>query len=1056
MHIYIKYIFKMSLIDINVPVGFECGFQTNLDFMNRKYCFKYEYADHGKRCTIIGDDRNAFVEWFKTLPPHQRKLYELIRENDIVAEFYDIDFALNDDKSIEDIDDLSIQIIEVVLDARNEVSAQTISKKDIIVLSAHTSTKLSLHIVSKKTYFENNKLQRAFAMDVYEKLSDENFNIDVSVYSNNRCFRMFQNHKYGKDNTLVLFYPEMYNYASFEDTWVVLTHTDISDRIRIETYCEEDLIMRQHCLDNEVLTDDLKSLLHDFIEKHPYLKAESDPAKSINRLNRVDETTRQCLTDPSDSHSTENMFWYVRDHCLFVGCFCKKGQHLNLGMRRGIHRVNRNPEPFSYATHSSCDFKEYNDFPTFKTLYDKRRTGGGKTTCAMQYAHQFERVLLVHHRLSLDSDYIQKYPEFVSYQKDTRALKQTVCFNSLSKIDITSYDVIIIDEIRSILKQTEMKDMLYSTHKVFSIFENKSIPVIMLDANLTDADIEFIANHRPDPSAIIIHDDHVETDKNVFIVDGKDDTDLVNMIEKTIESKQKVVIVYNKSIEKINALLAPYEQDYRVLHINKHTRKGVEMNTDLWYDNFDIIAYSPTISEGVSVNDPRFKNVSAFGFFTSMSCPAESSSQMIARFRAIQNFTVHVNTNNTRPVPIFKNKKNVMYYIANNLQHLRSISEAHYNVRRESGNITIIEDEFCSLFCKNALEQSLDYHNYLDTFIQKLVNNGYNVFHNLDKDLSTEETVRVKTEIGERESIERKRMNQKILDVPLLSSDEFSRLRDNGISSEEDECKIQKYGIVQTINTEKLSIDIVDEFRDSATRYIVRNIKHCFGFIRNEQGNVERIPTRVLVKENALTIMNDFNKHTSFLDQKKCISSFNLNKVNWLNSRASELGFEYLLSPEGVPLNVFTENMERMIEYYKNVKNYKDYANSLSLFGKTASLISQSGIKEKFIRDKFYAVFRLSFGVDKERELVFQQINIPINFYDVHKKSPNLIGNIMLPDEVVRQYDTMFMKGSYGSHCAMCGVDIRGNIFNHVNSQKHQSQIRQRERSERSESSRES
>ena len=55
----------MSFIDIAMPVGFECGFQSNLDFNNKKYCFKYEYADNGKRCMIIGDDKNVFMDWFK-------------------------------------------------------------------------------------------------------------------------------------------------------------------------------------------------------------------------------------------------------------------------------------------------------------------------------------------------------------------------------------------------------------------------------------------------------------------------------------------------------------------------------------------------------------------------------------------------------------------------------------------------------------------------------------------------------------------------------------------------------------------------------------------------------------------------------------------------------------------------------------------------------------------------------------------------------------------------------------------------------------------------------
>ena len=136
------------------------------------------------------------------------------------------------------------------------------------------------------------------------------------------------------------------------------------------------------------------------------------------------------------------------------------------------------------------------------------------------------------------------------------------------------------------------------------------------------------------------------------------------------------------------------------------------------------------------------------------------------------------------------------------------------------------------------------------------------------------------------------------------------------MSDEEEECKIQKYNILHTINinSPNLTIPIVDKFRDSNSRYIVRNIKHCFAFIRNDLGNIERIPTNVLIKENATNLMLNFDKRTTFLDQKKCITQFNPTKLDWLNSRIRELGFNYLLSPEPIELELFDTNMNN---YYR-------------------------------------------------------------------------------------------------------------------------------------------
>lgn len=1025
----------MSFIDIAIPTGFKCGFQNNLDFHNYKYCFKYEYGDEGKRCLIIGNDKNVFKEWFKSLPESQRKLYELIRENDIVAEFYDIDLKIEGEN---DVDELSIDIVKELLYTRNNICDKKLSNKDIIVLSAHTQKKLSLHIISLKTYFKNNKLQKFFAEDLFTSLNKNKsiFNIDTSVYSKNRCFRMYLNHKYGKNNKLVIFKPTIYNYASFESTWVVLTHADLSERDEIQSYTEEDItIMKYHDKDEE-LTDDLNKLLENFIENHPYFRVNN------NRINRVEHITRKCLTDPSDLHSTENMYWYIKNNAIFIGCFCGKGQHICLGTREGIQKVLIKPEPFSFATHNNMDFENYSDFNAFKTLYDKRQTGSGKTTAAMKYAEKYDKVLLIHHRLSLDADYISKYPLFTSYQKDVNLNKQTVCFNSLCKIDINNYDLIIIDEIRSILKQTEMRDMIYSTHSLFNIFENLLTPLIMLDANLTDADVEFISKHRNDPNKIVIHEENVQTNKKIFIIEEKEE--ILDKIHKNISQKNKIVIIYNISIETMNALLAPYTDDYRILHINRLTRKNIDMNSELWYDNYDIIAYSPTISEGVSINDTRFQTVSAFGIFTSTSCPAESVSQMIARFRAIENLCIYINTKYTKTIPSFYSKKDVLKYINNNMLKLNNITKSQYNLKREGGKLVIIEDEFCELFCKNMYEQSKDYHNYRETLIQKLINNGYSVYENIKSELSNDEKFKIKDMVDTLKIAERKRINTGIFNSTLLNVEQYKQIKDIGVSSEDEEFKVQKYNILHTINISEdyLTENIIDLFRNSTLRYIVRNIKYCFGFIRNEFGIIERIPTQFIVEENASNQINHFDKQLTFLDQKSSIINYTTSKVNWLNNRIQELGFEYLFSPESISIDVYQNNMDKIISYYKVPKNFIKYANSELLFGKKFNKTKQKNITSKFLTAKFEGMFKLIFGKDKIQNKVYQQINFPIRLCDKNKMYPNILGNLIINKDIIKQYDVMFMKGLNQKYCEVCDVHFKKYInFTHLNSKIHQKNL---------------
>jgi hypothetical protein len=1024
----------MSFINIQPPNNYKCGFQSTVDFKNAKYCFKYEYGDNGKRCTLVGESKEDFLVWFESLPENKRMLYELIRYTDVVAEYYDIDMKIGESH---DVNEMSHNIISTVLAERNEMLPGTvISKKDLIVLSAHTSSKLSLHLISKKTYYKSNEIQHLFAQDLHLRLKKYPYNIDPSVYSNNRCFRMFLNHKWGKTNTLVLFYPQIYNYASFEETWVVLK--DYKNRSEIVDYNEETVTIRRYHEPEEMLDGSFREKLQQFVEKYTYFEVTSD-----HRVNRIEHTTRECLTDPTDKHSTENMFWFVADHKLYIHCFCGKGKPICLGMRDGIIEVNVTPEPFFSTTHTSDDFKHFSDFGSFQTLFDSRITGKGKTTCAMNHARKYERVLVVHHRLSLDDDYTLKYPEYVSYQKGINLPKQTVCFNSLGKVNVSQYDLIIIDEIRSILRQTEMQNMVYSSHMLFNIFENTQIPLIMLDANMTDRDIEFITKHRKDSNAIIIHDELPAIEKEVYIVPHDCKDGFMCKISKTIERGEQIVIIYNISIEKINAFLSKYNETRRILHVNRLTRKTVDMNNQSWFDNYDIIAYSPTISEGVSIVDSRFETTKAFGLFSAASCPAESVSQMIARFRAIKTFHIYIDPSCPRPFPIFTCEEDVLKYANNNLQTLNSISHSKLNVERRNQSLYIIQDEFCELFCKNMYELSIDYNNYQDTLIQKLVNNGYSVFLNFDiaKDLTKDEIALYTNEAAKLLDDEKERICQKIIDSIDLSPDELTRLVDSGVSTPEEEYQVTKYNITHSIHLlpEYLTLDIVAFFREKGPRQKIKNLRQCFSFIRIGDSTFERVSPNILIQEMANQICTHMKNYDTFIDQKRFVTHLNVSKFNWLNQRAQDLGFQYLLSPEPAPLQEYKENIEAILDFYR--RNRAEYIKTQQLFGSSTNVTKLN--KPSFITDKFLNLLGIKFGVDKSAGLVYQQLSLPIQLCDSSMKTPSLLGKFPLTQNIIEEYRIMFLAGSSGTYCEVCNMHFEHVIgLVHLGSYLHQSKLK--------------
>lgn len=1024
----------MSIVDIDIP--FEMGFQRHIDFNNKKYCFKHEYNDSGHRICYVCDNRREFLNCIRTLPENNRTFYELIRRDDTVAEYYDIDYKV-DNWDIDRCNTKSVEIIDSLLDTRNNIYRHTLSKKDIIVLSAHTPYKISLHVISKKTFFKTNRMQNICAKDIYYEMKaiGNEYNIDASVYKNNQCFRMFKNHKYGKNNTLVLFKPELYSYCQMEDTCVVLD--DTSGRQEIMPYDEKDLIIRNASHNpREKLSYDLEKKLLEFLDDYPYLELDGC------RINRIDGVTRKCLCS-NDEHSKENMYWFINNHSLLIKCFCGKGRPIFIARKDGINRIDMEPVKFLHTTHYSEDVKSFDEFGSFTTIIDTTRTGGGKTTRAMRMSETYERVLVIHHRLSLDDDYIAKYPDFISYNEGVNNSKQTVCFNSLYKIkDICNYDLIIFDEFRSILRQTLMKDTAEDTAIMFGILENVSKPLIILDANITNEDIDFI-NHIRGGQKYIIHNREINNDKNVYFLESEEV--LLDKILRTIEQENKVVIPYNISVTRMDGLLEPLQESYKILHINKFTRKDIRIN-DEEFQHYDIIAFSPTISEGVSIEDDFFEHVDVYGLFTSTSCPAESVSQMLARFRKVVNLYVYVNDDKHKSIPYFNCKTDVINYYIDNVNEMTRYSKGHINFRRRGMKLDIIQDEFYDLFAKNMIEMSKDYHNYVQTLQQKLRNNGYNLFYMVEPDDDIQQIESRVKEYTDKCKIEQdKRITESILNANDISFDQYKTIKDIGCNSYDEKYQTERYELLQSINMkgEYLTIELVETFRQKDKQMKLRNIRKCFE-IQCIGAEYKRISLDHIINNIVYNDIRGIESATDFQTQQKYIHSKFGTKLGVLNEWAIRLGFEYITDPNPITVDIYNYNLNQLITEYKS--DYVKYRKIQQVFMESYKIQAWEDLDEKFIMSKMNKILALKFNTDKVNHKVYQQISLPVVFYCNEKNIPSIIYGNIYDEHFIRKYDIMFM--ALTKHCAVCDTNRkkprkRGLNISHYSSDTHLKNMKQ-------------
>jgi len=115
--------------------------------------FYYEFANY--------KDPPTFLQAYSKIPDEERCFNEQIREGRACSEYYDIDWYLGAHE--EDAVQLEQRVFEEFLVARNQYApAYPVTEDQCRVLSSSSSSKLSLHIIPRYVFEDNNKHILAF------------------------------------------------------------------------------------------------------------------------------------------------------------------------------------------------------------------------------------------------------------------------------------------------------------------------------------------------------------------------------------------------------------------------------------------------------------------------------------------------------------------------------------------------------------------------------------------------------------------------------------------------------------------------------------------------------------------------------------------------------------------------------------------------------------------------------------------------------------------------------------------------------------------------------
>lgn len=543
-------------------------------------------------------------------------------------------------------------------------------------------------------------------------------------------------------------------------------------------------------------------------------------------------------------------------------------------------------------------------------LFDTRQMGCGKTTSVIQYGGSFKSQLIITNRISTIEQLTRENTQFKSYRKlgnDKAPSYLITCLNSLhthfkGQKTIHHYNVIAIDEICSVLKQTDMKDCEEATLLLLDILQYYEGKLILMDANLDDESIAFIQSFRPNAKVNVLGGKVNTTGLNMHI----NRMDIKKMkhtsyLENLPINSRKAIISSNMNIYTSNEMIIKYIQTHRpesrILHINKDTRDDINFSTDHLVQ-YDFIVVSPTISEGVSFNDDVFSEYDFYGFFHNLSTDADTAVQMCRRWRKIQNYYITIGFDEYKMK--YTNEDEYYAYLNSPLQKVFKTYLTRtvvFDPQRKQSRFQIFKDEFWKVHSRNELLREYQKSHFYSCFLQKCVNNGFRIvseeYNNVRSDCEIVENI-PQSEVSKLYDESKEEHYKNIQAAKLLNKEQVEHL-DKSKCSTEQSLQLKKFYIHNTLLIDKdtLEPDTYEEWDNYRKQSRIHALRLFFDFTYTslENGTVIQKPSLDIVSHLRSNMYSKLELKNSFWGQKKLIDK-TLIKITNIHTFLQKLGFD--------------------------------------------------------------------------------------------------------------------------------------------------------------------
>ena len=407
------------------------------------------------------------------------------------------------------------------------------------------------------------------------------------------------------------------------------------------------------------------------------------------------------------------------------------------------------------------------------TIIIKSNMGTGKTYAVAKAINEKNCQLpcktgVISFRISLAKKYTEDFHGFTNYsdvKERVIDVHNWVCqLDSLYRIKPQVLDYLVLDEVSQIRKHltatTFMSNKNFLQNRAALRYNIRTAgQVIIMDANVTQADREWLSSMRVAEELIIVN----EYVKGGVEIVFNSKSQIIKRIKDDFDDGRRCIVAHNGAAEKQLALAKQITNNSadtdKILVINSITMaednvKAALNSPNTEFSKYRVVIMSPTAQSGLSYDIPDIFH-SIYGIFGNASNSSGDACQMLNRVRHPISKKQYVcidqyNFGDVKPT----NAKDMKNYLMNSKSHIfkkkydvdvLSIIERIPFDYNDLGEIEFAESELINEFCINKAEHNLDSICYKQNFIAHQLSYGNTIIDNKKKDGEIEKKITKET-----------------------------------------------------------------------------------------------------------------------------------------------------------------------------------------------------------------------------------------------------------------------------------------------------------------------